>query len=67
MDEIKEVNSQEACAIIRDPLRAEPGLFLHKDGDSYVGIDNTTNDAWVEEFATRKECVDWLMGESPDE
>lgn len=45
MGEIKEINHQEADAIICNPLKADPGLFLHKDGNFYVGIDNTTHDA----------------------
>ena len=72
MSEIKEINAGEALDIIYDPLNAESGLFLHKDKEAnrvnrYVGIDNTTHGAWVEDFATRKECVDWLMGKSSDE
>ena len=67
MGEIKEINHQEADAIICNPLKADLGLFLHKDGNFYVGIDNTTHDAWVEDFATRKECEDWLVGKNFDE
>ena len=65
MDVIKEINAVEAFDIIYDPLNAEPGLFLHKDKEAnrYVGIDNTTHEAWVEDFTTRKKCVDWLIGE----
>lgn len=68
MSEIKEIDAGEAFDIIYDPLNAESGLFLHKDKEAnqYVGIDNTTHDAWVEGFATRKECVDWLMRKSSD-
>lgn len=68
MVEIKEINNQKANAIICNPLKAEPGLFLHKDKEAnrYVGIDNTTHDAWVEDFATRKECEDWLMEKGSD-
>ncbi len=68
MGEIKKINAVEAFYIICDPLKAESGLFLHKDKEAnrYVGIDNTTHDAWVEDFATRKECEDWLTGKRSD-
>ena len=55
MGEIKEINHQEADAIICNPLKADPGLFLHKDGNLYDGIDNTTN------------VEDWLVGKNFDE
>lgn len=63
MDVIKEINAAEAFGIIDDPLKAEPGLFLHEDNGLYVGIDNTTHDAWTEEFSTKKDCLNWLGGE----
>ena len=31
----------------------------------YVGIDNTTGNAWVAEFPTLAECERWLRGEEP--
>ncbi len=58
--EIKHINREEASKIIetRKPL----GLFYEVDGDLHVGIDNSTSDAWVEEFETKEECLDWLRG-----
>ena len=38
MGEIKEINHQEADAIICNPLKADPGLFLHKDGISMLEL-----------------------------
>ena len=64
MDEIEEIDAKEAYEIICDPSKAIPGMFLHKENNLYVGIDNTTHDAWVEEFKIRKECVAWLRRES---
>lgn len=26
----------------------------------YIGIDNTSNDCWVEEFDSEQSCIDWL-------
>ena len=42
--------------------RSPRGLFYHREGDVYVGIDNTTGDAWTEDFPTKAECIKWLTG-----
>lgn len=59
--EIKLVTREEANQIFdtREPM----GLFYEIDGDSYIGIDNSTGDAWVEEFKTKEECFRWLKPE----
>lgn len=60
MRKVKEVSPQEARKIIetREPL----GLFYRHDYDTnvYVGIDNSTGDAWVEEFTDIRACARWL-------
>jgi hypothetical protein len=61
MDEIKLVSQSEAQAII--DTREPKGLFYTIGGGIYVGIDNRTGDAWVEEFKTEQECMSWLKGE----
>ena len=38
-------------------------LFLIKDKDVFVGIDNTTFDGFTEEFETENDCIAWLKGE----
>lgn len=38
------------------------GLFYTIDGETYVGIDNTTGGCWFEEFGTFRSCVKWLKG-----
>lgn len=59
--DIKLITQEEAKEIIdtRQPI----GLFYEIDGDWYVGIDNSTGDAWVEEFKTKEECFAWLKRE----
>jgi len=49
--------------------RREPkGLFIRRVGKGqYVGIDNRTGDAWTEDFTTRNECLDWLLGAEREE
>lgn len=32
-------------------------------GVEYIGIDNSTGDAWTEEFPDLTECMMWLVGE----
>ena len=42
----------------RTPL----GLFLTKEGRKWVAVDNTTGDAWTEEFDSKCQGVSWLRG-----
>ncbi len=60
MDEPKEITAKEALEIIR--TRNPIGRFWQKDGELYIGIDNTTGDAWVEEVNALKSCLAWLEG-----
>ena len=40
----------------RSPL----GLFLTKEGRKWVAVDNTTGDAWTEDFRWKRQAVRWL-------
>lgn len=42
---------------------APRGLFLAKEGRTWVAVDNTTRDAWTEEFSRKRQAVRWLRGE----
>ncbi|WP_298042592.1 hypothetical protein [uncultured Clostridium sp.] len=42
----------------RSPL----GLFWTKEGQWYIGIDNSRGEAFCEEFKTKEECFRWLNG-----
>lgn len=59
-DEITQITSDEAKEIIdkRVPL----GKFYLIDGDKYIGIDNSSGDAWTEEFDSYEEMRDWQLG-----
>lgn len=35
--------------------------FYDDKSKKYVGCDNTTGDAWIEDFDTYEECVNWLL------
>lgn len=62
---IKHITREEASQIIEtgQPI----GLFYEIDRDYHAGIDNSTGDAWVEEFTTKEECFKWLNREEKDE
>ncbi len=55
---IKKLKPIHARVVIetRRPL----GLFYVHENGGYVGIDNSTGHAWVEEFASLRQCKEWL-------
>lgn len=59
---IKEITSEQASVVIdtREPL----GLFYLLDDGVYIGIDNSTGDAWTEEFTNLFQCKEWLRNPS---
>ena len=57
----KEVSHEEAIEIIE--TRRPTGLFLEDTGAEIIGIDNSSGDAWTEEFPDRLECLIWLLQE----
>lgn len=59
---IQKITSEQAGRIIntRYPL----GLFYVLDAGVYVGIDNSTGDAWTEEFPDLRTCKRWLSNPS---
>lgn len=59
--ELIEVN-QEAMNYIIDNMGEEhtKGLYYRVNGDVIVGVDNSTNDAWMEEFDYVVKCKAWL-------
>lgn len=60
MSKIHRVNTEQITDVIerRTPL----GLFLTKEGHIWVAVDNTTGDAWTEEFSRKRQAVRWLRG-----
>lgn len=34
--------------------------FYYPDGKIWIGVDNTTEECWEEEFYSEQECIDWL-------
>jgi hypothetical protein len=58
MNDILKVDKKKASEIIetRQPL----GSFYVEYKNSFVGIDNTTGDSFVEEFKDKETCMKWL-------
>lgn len=42
------------------PTYGPPGLYYTKENGIFIGIDNSTGHAWVEEFKSRRKCLNWL-------
>ena len=61
----KYVDQAEATEIVEH--RGRRGLFVHKSDKVYVGIDNSTGDAWVEEFPNLIECLKWLADKEDED
>ena len=57
---IQRVSSELLGRIIE--LRIPSGLFLTKEGRKWVAVDNTTGDAWTEEFSRKHQAIRWLRG-----
>lgn len=58
---IKFITTNEMVKIIEK--RRPNGLFICRERDLFVACDNTTGDAWVEDFITKEEAVKWLEDE----
>lgn len=61
MDEIRRVDQKEADTIIES--RKPIGRFYLSYKEVFVGIDNTTGDAWTEVFDDLQKCKSWLNGD----
>jgi len=55
---IRKISRDQADKLIdtRIPL----GLFYYLDAGIYVGIDNTSGQAWTEAFQNLRKCKQWL-------
>lgn len=58
MVKAKQINKKQAESVIFNRLPL--GTFYLKEGNKYVGIDNQSGDAWVEEFSSEAKCKAWL-------
>lgn len=73
LDEIYQLAKKEAIHVLTPELASKLidsgygkgnyrpiGLFICKEGDMYVGLDNSTGNCRVEEFKSFEACVRWL-------
>lgn len=57
---LKQLTEAELQAVIE--TREPRGLFYYRSADgSCTGVDNTTGDAWTEEFPNFLKCFTWLV------
>ena len=62
---LKIIRSSSECSSSYNRLR---GLFwLEEDDGKYVAIDNSTGDAWTEEFTTLEDCLSYLLRNDEEE
>ena len=57
---IHRVRPEFLCQVI--DRRTPYGCFLTREGRKWVAVDNTTGDAWTEEFPRKRQAVRWLRG-----
>lgn len=57
---VQYVTPRKALSIIdtRSPL----GLFYTREGNKYVGIDNSKGMAWTEDLESFRQCMEWCKG-----
>ncbi len=57
---IKRVSPDFLGKVVED--RIPCGHFLAKEGRKWLAVDNSTGDAWTEEFTWKRQAVRWLRG-----
>ena len=64
-DDIEKVTVEAIRQIIE--TRQPRGLYYTKEARHfYVGVDNSTGDAWTEEFTSKRKCLRWLRNPNLD-
>ena len=43
-------------------LPIDESLIFTKEGNTYIGVDNSTGDCWTEDFDNEKDVIKWLIG-----
>jgi hypothetical protein len=59
-EDITKLTKEQASEVIE--TRTPTGLFYTKENGLFIGIDNSSGDAWTEEFKTKESCFKWLRG-----
>lgn len=61
---ISEITQEDYEKIIE--IRRPEGCFWMQCDGYYIGLDNSTGNAWTEEFERFSDCLAWLSGEKND-
>ena len=65
MSRIHRVSPEKVMRVI--DLRTPLGLFLTKEGRKWVAVDNTTGDAWTEEFSRKRQACLLYTSDAADD
>ena len=69
---LKSQHTQHQIRIQRVPIwqirkiieyRHPNGYFLSQSGSLWVAVDNSTGDAWTEDFDSKYQAIHWLRGD----
>ncbi len=58
MSDIQELTQEQMSEVIE--TRKPIGKFYRQEGNTFVGVDNTTGDAWTEEFNDFGTLLLWI-------
>lgn len=56
---IQRINSSDVRNIVDSQI--PKGLFLCHEKNWWVAVDNSTCDAWTEEFSEKRKAIRWLL------
>ena len=59
--EIQQVTARRLREIIRQYIPR--GRFLARAGQRWVAVDNSSGEAWTEDFQQKQQAIRWLNGE----
>lgn len=60
---LQKLTKKQAIALLDSGQNGEYspiGRYWYKDDNSFIAIDNSTGNAWVEEFKTLRVCFEYL-------
>ena len=59
--EIQQVTARRLREIIQKYIPR--GHFLAREGQRWVAVDNSSGEAWTEDFRQKQQAIRWLNGE----
>lgn len=52
------------AAVIIETRKPQGKYWIMDESRKFIGIDNSTGEAWTEEFDNLNDCLKWLKGEN---